>query len=294
MKIFPRDLRFNAIEEIWADDFYSMKSLDTLLLNDNQLRRLPASVFSSSPNLRYLFLYNNQIDSIEPGAFDGLRRLEQLYLHGNQLRTIQPGTFAELPRLKRLYLQNNKLERLPADAFKSIGPATRLRLDSNALVCDCEIVWLVEKMRNRMESDVVCQGPQEMKGRRLDDMTPDDFHCSQPVIMEGPEDLEVQLGQTAVFRCRVTGEPHPSITWMRDSNEVPMDDDRYYVQSDGTLVINDVTEDDAGHYECVAHNDMGFTRSRSARTLVVTSPVPHFLEVPQSQTVRKLAFMHRR
>jgi peroxidase len=109
--------------------------------------------------------------------------------------------------------------------------------------------------------------------------------------MEGPEDLEVKLGQTAVFRCRAAGDPQPRIKWMRDSNEVPIDDGRYAVMEDGSLVINEVTEDDAGDYECVAHNDMGYAKSRAARTLVAVAvavaEAPAFIETPRSQTVRR-------
>lgn len=103
--------------------------------------------------------------------------------------------------------------------------------------------------------------------------------------MEGPEDVEVALGETAVFRCRVTGEPNPTVKWMRDSNEIPMDSDHYTMHSDGSLIISYVKEDDAGEYECIAHNEMGEMRSRSARTVVVTTPIPRFIETPKSQTV---------
>lgn len=115
--------------------------------------------------------------------------------------------------------------------------------------------------------------------------------AGQPVIMEGPEDVEVQLGETAVFRCRVAGDPQPNVKWMRDSNEVSDDDERYFIEEDGSLVISDVSESDAGQYECVAHNDMGETKSRSARTLVVMSPTPKFIETPKSQTVSFRTFV---
>ncbi|XP_014210778.1 peroxidasin homolog [Copidosoma floridanum] len=280
------DLRFNDIVELRAGDFRGLSRLHTLMLNDNHLRHLPASVFAGAPGLRYVYLYKNDLESIEPGAFADLPRLEQLFLHQNQLREILPGTFDDLPRLERLFLQNNRLERLPAEAFRNIGHNAKLRLDSNALICDCEILWLVERMKERVEMPAVCRGPREMEGKRLDDMTPEDFHCSRPVIMEGPEDMEVQLGETAIFRCRAGGDPQPSITWMRDSNEIPVEDERYQLAVDGSLVISQVTESDAGEYECVAHNGMGYTKSRAARTLIVSSSqAPRFVETPRSQTV---------
>lgn len=114
----------------------------------------------------------------------------------------------------------------------------------------------------------------------------------RPIITEGPKDVELKLGERAVFHCRVAGEPQPIVKWMRDANEVPMDGERYFVQQDGSLVINDVSEDDAGEYECVAHNDMGETKSRGARTLVIAdeelSAPPRFLEIPATQTVGRL------
>ena len=56
---------------------------------------------------------------------------------------------------------------------------TKLRLDSNALICDCDMKWLVERARNKADMAAVCQGPDEMRGKRLDDMRPDDFHCGK-------------------------------------------------------------------------------------------------------------------
>jgi peroxidase len=168
----------------------NLKHLHTLMLNDNRIRRLYASTFSEARNLRYLYLYKNSIEYIESGTFSDLPRLEQLYLHGNELREIPAGCFSNLPKLERLYLQNNRLEKLPADAFNNVGPMTKLRLDSNALVCDCKMLWLVEKMKNKMESRMemtaVCQEPNEMKGRKLDDMTAADFHCSEFLIISFP------------------------------------------------------------------------------------------------------------
>lgn len=174
-----RDVRFNHITEVRPGTFHGLGQLSTLLLNDNRIRQLPAGAFDGAPNLRVLYLYKNRISRIVPGAFAGLSRLEQLYLHHNHLREIQPGTFNDLPALERLFLHNNRLHQLPADAFLNVGPMTRLRLDSNALVCDCNLAWLVERMRDRRsEMAAICQAPQEMKGRSLTTMTIDDFHCS--------------------------------------------------------------------------------------------------------------------
>lgn len=281
------DLRFNNIADVRPGSFHGLNELHTLLLNDNRIRHLHPRTFEGAPNLRILYLYKNRIDRISPAAFAGLPKLEQLYLHYNHLRDIAKGTFNDLPALERLFLHNNMLHRLPADAFHNVGPMTRLRLDSNALVCDCNLVWLVERLRRRpAEMAAVCQSPLEMKGRSLTAMSPEDFHCTKPRIMTGPEDVEVRLGGTMTFTCQVSGDPTPEVKWMRDSNEVSEDGDRYVIRNDGTLVISDVTEADTGEYECIAISEMGSTKSRKARALITVSPSLRFTQLPESQTVQ--------
>ncbi|XP_076248599.1 peroxidasin [Calliopsis andreniformis] len=281
------DLRFNNIAELRPGAFHGLYELHTLLLNDNRIRHLLPRTFEGAPNLRILYLYKNRIEHISPDAFAGLPKLEQLYLHFNHLREIKKGTFNDLPALERLFLHNNMLHHLPADAFHNVGPMTRLRLDSNSLICDCNLVWLVHRLQNKpSEMAAVCEAPDEMRGRSLTAMSPDDFHCSTPRIMTGPQDVEVRIGGTITFTCEVVGNPTPEIKWMRDSNEVSPDGDRYIIQDDGTLVITDATEQDTGEYECLAKSEMGSTKSRSARAVISVPPSLKFTQLPESQTVQ--------
>lgn len=104
--------------------------------------------------------------------------------------------------------------------------------------------------------------------------------------MNGPQDAEVRLGGTISLTCEVIGDPAPEVKWMRDSNEVSADGNRYVIQDDGTLVISDATEQDTGDYECVARSEMGSTKSRIARAVITASPSLRFSELPESQTVQ--------
>lgn len=97
--------------------------------------------------------------------------------------------------------------------------------------------------------------------------------------MEGPEDVEVRIGETAVFTCRAAGDPKPHIKWMRNSDELSVDGERYVVREDGALVITEITENDVGEYECMAESKMGTTVSRKARAIVTASPSIRFTEV---------------
>lgn len=102
--------------------------------------------------------------------------------------------------------------------------------------------------------------------------------------MEGPQDVDVKFGDTIIFTCRVSGDPIPDVKWMRDSNEVSPDGERYTIRKDGSLIISVATEKDNGEYECVATSEMGSTKSR--RALITVSPALKFVELPRSKTVR--------
>ncbi|KAG7189813.1 hypothetical protein KM043_017473 [Ampulex compressa] len=281
------DLRFNNIAEIRPGTFHGLHNLHTLLLSDNHIKHLQPNTFVGAPNLRIIYLYKNRIGRIASGAFAHLPKLEQLYLHYNHLQEIKKGTFNDLPSLERLFLHSNMLHRLPAEAFHNVGPMTRLRLDSNDLVCDCNLVWLVQRLQERpTETTAICQSPENMRGLSLSAMSPKDFHCTKPHIMEGPEDVELNLGDTMTLTCRVSGDPIPQIKWMRDSNEIPVDGERYIIREDGALVVSKVTEQDTGEYECVASSDMGLAKSRKARALITVQSLLRFTQLPESQTVQ--------
>lgn len=56
------------------------------------------------------------------------------------------------------------------------------------------------------------------------------------------------------------------------SNEIKMNDSRYSLLKDGTLMIEKTLEDDMGVYECVAKSSLGEAKSRKVRMDRVTTP----------------------
>ena len=54
----------------------------------------------------------------------------------------------------------------------------------------------------------------------------------------------------ATFYCNATGNPAPSIEWVREnSGEV--------VSNDGTLVLRTINRNESGRYQCIASNRIG-------------------------------------
>lgn len=55
------------------------------------------------------------------------------------------------------------------------------RLDSNPLNCTCEILWLTRLLKNtpNTENAATCGNPEDLKGKALVKLTPEDFNCSK-------------------------------------------------------------------------------------------------------------------
>lgn len=87
-------------------------------------------------------------------------------------------------------------------------------------------------------------------------------------IKEGPHDIQVSWGGTAVFTCKVQ-DTSASVIWMRDDKEVIPDDYKYKINDDGSLMIQNTEDTDSGYYECIVKNVQGEVKSRPARMIVV-------------------------
>ncbi|GIY20735.1 peroxidasin [Caerostris darwini] len=260
-KLAASDLRFNKIREITKHTFKDLGKLNTLLLNNNHLTRIDDDAFKGMPELRYLYLYKNRIKIIGNHAFRHLHKLEQLYIHFNKIERIEPSTFADLPSLERLFLHHNRLSKIPYGAFKKLKSLRRLRLDSNALICDCEIMWLAEMLKEKQgetQAAVTCEYPLTLQGKPLMALNNNDLLCKRPKLTEEPNDVDVSFGGTAYFTCKADGDPKPDIVWLHNSNEIlPEQEERYSILTDGTLMITEAQDLDAGVYECMAKNPAG-------------------------------------
>ncbi|NXG49377.1 CDON protein, partial [Psilopogon haemacephalus] len=76
-----------------------------------------------------------------------------------------------------------------------------------------------------------------------------------PSISKGLQDQEVAAGGSVEFRCLVRGSPAPSLSWLHDAAAL-LPSPRHLVAG-SSLRILDVTREDAGVYQCLAHNGLG-------------------------------------
>ncbi|CAI5793016.1 neogenin isoform X2 [Podarcis lilfordi] len=109
---------------------------------------------------------------------------------------------------------------------------------------------------------------------------PESEVASNQVFLRQPSSLTKITGQNAVLPCVATGIPIPVIRWTRNEEELVTESSKnYLLLAGGTLKINDITEDDAGTYTCIAEN--GNETIEAQADLIVQAP-PEFLKQPSN------------
>ena len=80
----------------------------------------------------------------------------------------------------------------------------------------------------------------------------------------------VERGRNALIPCKASGDPEPTITWLKNNLPIDMNKPRYQIYEGSSLQISAAQESDHGHYECVAENMHGSAYSETS-TLSVRS-----------------------
>ena len=77
-----------------------------------------------------------------------------------------------------------------------------------------------------------------------------------------PQDVTVRSRDSVALRCQASGEPVPTVEWLRAGQPVRASR-RLQTLPDGSLWLERVEAGDAGPYECVAHNLLGSATARA-------------------------------
>ena len=109
-----------------------------------------------------------------------------------------------------------------------------------------------------------------------------------PAIVQFPKDTHVEEGEALLFQLKVTGVPHPNLTWYHNGVQVKADYSRD-LAGDGSLTLPSTELKHSGVYRLVAHNSVGrveqevrlavggegqITPSSNKPASVPTAPVP--------------------
>lgn len=172
-------LSSNGIATIRDDAFLGLRTLKTLLLDQNQISSssITYSTFHELRTVQVLVLSNNVLNSIHGTWFRNMKDLIRLQLNGNQLTSITRDSFemANLGNLRTLDLSNNFISSIEKRAFQGLtqlveinlsrnrlafipdtfSPLTQLKLlslDQNWWNCTCKLYDLASFLRNYMNS----------------------------------------------------------------------------------------------------------------------------------------------
>ncbi|XP_037835371.1 netrin receptor DCC isoform X2 [Kryptolebias marmoratus] len=100
------------------------------------------------------------------------------------------------------------------------------------------------------------------------------------------ESVSSYLGDTALLRCEVSGDPTPVIRWQKNREDLPVTfeaDSRLAVLPSGSLQVSRVQPPDSAMYRCLADNP-GSTRTGTDAELRV---------LPEPGVIRNLQFLQR-
>ncbi|KAI3376482.1 hypothetical protein L3Q82_016939, partial [Scortum barcoo] len=127
----------------------------------------------SPGDISSLSIVNGTFSEVKEAMFAHMPSLQLLFIESNKMETASKYAFRGLRDLTHLSLANNNIKSLPRDLFNDLDSLIELDLRGNAFECDCRAKWLMTwlKNTNATVSDVMCAGPEEMKDKRLNDMT---------------------------------------------------------------------------------------------------------------------------
>lgn len=114
-------------------------------------------------------------------------------------------------------------------------------------------------------------------------------HFESPLFVERFEEITVKQKETIVLSAKVTGNPVPDITWLRN-NKPLQPSDRLKTQFDGdnlTLtILNADSETDSGDYKCIASNIVG-KASHGAKVTIDVDKVKFTKTLHKTYTVEE-------
>ncbi|XP_065589710.1 neogenin isoform X2 [Cyrtonyx montezumae] len=107
---------------------------------------------------------------------------------------------------------------------------------------------------------------------------PDPEEPQSLVFVRQPSSLTKVTGQNVIFPCVAGGFPTPYVRWTKNGEElITEDSERFVLRAGGSLLITDVTEEDAGTYSCIADNENETIEAQAELTVQVP---PEFLKRP--------------
>ncbi|XP_066933586.1 peroxidasin-like [Clytia hemisphaerica] len=274
------DLRYNKIKELKREDFKNLKNLENLFLGNNLISSIESDTFADLKKLRHLYLFSNRLRLIDGKTFTGLSSLEQLYLQNNAISKVGRKSFGHLSSLQRLYLHRNRINSITRDTLAPLRALRRLRLSSNRIQCTCAYLRLIKELTFEHDVSVGATCRFQENRQQTSTLKFSDLGCYKPRYLQKPERTIGVEGRTVDIDCQAEGNPTPVITWFKDGASIPSN--VKHTVHNGTLTIENFSQDAVGFYQCNIENVIGKSSSGAPIVLVSANVVPSLTEKPSN------------
>ncbi|XP_061886989.1 immunoglobulin superfamily DCC subclass member 3 isoform X2 [Entelurus aequoreus] len=89
-----------------------------------------------------------------------------------------------------------------------------------------------------------------------------------------PQSIARPVGTTAIFTCQAQGEPEPQLTWLKNGQILEPGGPVKLRNSNSTLTIYGISQDDEAIYQCIAENSAGSTQASARLTVLWADGLP--------------------
>ncbi|CDQ85117.1 unnamed protein product [Oncorhynchus mykiss] len=164
----------NEIQHVGNHVFQNLKKLSKLSLSNNNIYHLESESLKGLSSLTEFLIDGNELENLPAGLLDPLERVEELDFSCNQISTVDPSAFEQLKHLSVLKLKDNRLTSLSGNIFALNSALYDLDLHGNNWTCDCRLGELKQWMKSAHSQGKLltvflqCHHPATLRGKYLD------------------------------------------------------------------------------------------------------------------------------
>lgn len=148
----------SMLEAIESSDLAPFKKLQSIELQNNEIRSLDGDLFRSNPDVQFISIFSNPLQHVGPNIFDSLRELTEVDLSNCRCINETVSHLAELDQLKYSMSLNcpptyEMIERAILTGSKFTRKVKEMEEKGESLKGEVQQLWfLTEILRNRLEN----------------------------------------------------------------------------------------------------------------------------------------------